>query len=126
MIVSMLAVVLVGEPILGQAKKKAAPPTVTKKKPRGRLPAYYAGVVDEKQRERIYAIQKQYAGQIESLQKQIASTRMKRDQAIERVLTKSQLSEIRKKRAAAAAKRKARTRSSTRKKGTETTPKKTP
>ena len=36
-----------------QAKKRA--------KPRGRLPAYYGKIVDQKQRERIYTIQKSYA-----------------------------------------------------------------
>ena len=44
----------------------------TRAKPRGRLPIYYARVVDTEQRERIYEIQRSYAEQTEPLRRQLA------------------------------------------------------
>jgi hypothetical protein len=64
------------------------------KKPRGRLPAYYGQVVDEKQREAIYAIQADYAGRISALQAQLDALIGERDQKVEGVLTPEQLQKV--------------------------------
>ena len=48
-------------------KAKAAAGEKKAKAPRGRLPAYYAQVVDEKQREAIYKIQQEYEPKIADL-----------------------------------------------------------
>jgi hypothetical protein len=61
-----------------------------RKKPRGRLPYYYSRVVDEKQRESIYAIQGKYAAQISQLQQQIDELVASRKTEVEQVLTEEQ------------------------------------
>ncbi len=57
----------------------------------GRLPNNYAkvGVTDE-QRQKIYALQKQYDDQIDALMKQVEELRQKRDKELEKVLTPEQ------------------------------------
>lgn len=77
-------------------------------KPRGRLPNYFAAVVDGTQRETIYSIQAKYAKQVEDLQRQLEELKTTRDQEVDAVLTPEQLEAVNAKRAEAAAKRKAR------------------
>jgi hypothetical protein len=61
------------------------------KKPRGRLPAYYAQIgLSNVQRDKIYGVQGTYGTEIESLQKQIAAIEEKRDAEIVAVLTPEQ------------------------------------
>lgn len=72
---------------------------------RGRLPAYYNRVVDKKQREEIYAIQREYAPKIEALEAQLAALRAERDTKVEAVLTPDQLNTVEKLAAEAKAKR---------------------
>jgi hypothetical protein len=83
-------------------------PEATKPKKRqfrGRLPAYYNRVVDPKQREKIYAIQREYAPKIDALKAQLAELTAERDENVEAVLTPEQLSAVEKLRAEAKVKR---------------------
>jgi len=119
-ILASLAITLaVGEtPTFGQEKdvpKKTAPQERKAKEFRGRLPAYYGKVVDKKQREAIYAIQKEYFTQIRDLRAQLDALTEERNERISAVLTPEQLKEVEDFKAAAAAKRK---------KSSKTTPKK--
>lgn len=70
------------------AKKKR------RRKPKGRLPAYYRTVVTPEQREKIYTIQEQYTDQIEDLQDQIADLKDKQKAEIVAVLTPEQKKKI--------------------------------
>ena len=72
------------------ADAKAAQQVVRKKDARGRLPAYYAQIVDEGQRLRIYQIQANYHPQIESLLAQVEALTEKRDAEILAVLSPEQ------------------------------------
>ena len=72
---------------------------------RGRLPAYYSGVVDEDQREKIYAIQREYAPKIDALKAQWAALMADRDKQVAAVLTPEQLKQVEKLKAEAKAKR---------------------
>lgn len=95
----------------GQAQDapKAASKDATKPKkrakPRGRLPAFYGKVVDRKQREQIYAIQKSHAAEIAKLRAQLKDLMVKRDTEVAAVLTAEQQTEVAKLAAAAKAKR---------------------
>jgi len=73
---------------------------------RPRLPMYYAKVVDEKQRQKIYDIQRKYHPQIADLQKQLEKLIAQRDAEIEAVLTPQQKAEIEKLRQEASQRRK--------------------
>ena len=90
-------------------KAKPAAPVAAKtakvrKKPRGRLPAYFSRVVTAKQREQIYSIQAKYNGQIKQLQQQIQSLVGQRDSEVEKVLSEEQRAEVEQLRAARKAK----------------------
>jgi hypothetical protein len=76
-----------------------------KKKIRVRLPNYYGRVVDSEQREKIYAIQREYAPKIEALEAQLAALEAERDERVEGVLTAEQLAKVKELRAEAKAKR---------------------
>ncbi len=77
------------------AKPDAKPDAVkTRKKPRGRLPAYFGKVVTQKQREEIYQLQAKYSEQIDKLQKELAQLTAKRDSDVQGVLTPEQKTEI--------------------------------
>jgi len=67
---------------------------VAKKEPKGRLPAHYGAVVNDEQREKIYAINNRYAEQIKPLAAQVKDLNAKRRAEIEAVLTPDQLKEI--------------------------------
>lgn len=88
-----------------ETAKKAAPPAAETKEPRGRLPAYYAEVVDEKQRAAIYAIQQEYAERIKQLRLQLDAVTKERDQKIVAVLTPEQQKKVAQLAEAAKAKR---------------------
>lgn len=81
------------------AAKKAA-------KPRGRLPAYYKDVVDNIQRDKIYAIQSDFNARIAALEEQLKTLLAERDLAVENVLSEEQKGKVKKSREDAAAKRK--------------------
>ena len=57
---------------------------------RGRLPAYFSGVVSPGQREEIYSIQARFAEPIERLRKELKELMDRRDQEVTGVLSKEQ------------------------------------
>jgi hypothetical protein len=58
------------------------------------LPAYFSGVITEEQRQKIYAIQKEFAAKIRPLQRQIESLTKERDEQIAALLTPEQRQKI--------------------------------
>ncbi len=64
------------------------------KKFAGRLPRYFGSVVDEKQRESIYAIQQMYYEQIDELEERLAELREEQQQKIDAVLSNEQHQQI--------------------------------
>jgi len=94
-----------------QEKQKAAAEEAPRAKPAGRLPNYYAEVVDKAQREAIYKIQQEYEPKLAELRRQLEALTKQRDEKIRAVLTPEQLKKVeqlqeeaRKKREAAKAK----------------------
>jgi hypothetical protein len=77
-----------------EAKPKPAATKKVAKKPRGRLPNFYAKVVDETQRKAIYAVQAKYSEEIGVLGKQIDELTAKRDTEVRAVLSEEQQKEI--------------------------------
>jgi len=102
-VMASLAIALSGGLALGQ--ETAAETPTPQKKFQGRLPAYYRTVVDEKQRQAIYAIQKEYWTQIEALKAQLEAMTKQRDEKIAAVLTPEQRKQIEATATAAKAKR---------------------
>ena len=91
------------------AKQPGDPAKTTKverKKPRGRLPTYFAKVVNTSQREEIYAIQSRYAEQIEKLQQELQELLKERDAEVDAVLSPEQMAEVLKLRRESEARRK--------------------
>ncbi len=88
------------------AASKAGVKTVKKRrKPRGRLPAYYSRVVTAKQRDEIYSIQARYNEQIQKLQQQLETLVAQRNADVEKVLSAEQRAEVEQLRARRKAKR---------------------
>lgn len=77
---------------------KTGPPKA--KRFHARLPAHYASVVDDNQRQAIYAIQEQYSGRIAVIQAQLEALTKERDDKIAALLTAQQLEKIGKLKAA--------------------------
>jgi hypothetical protein len=61
---------------------------------RGRLPAHYAKVVTDEQREKIYGIQAEYAPKITALETQLKALKAERDEKIKAVLTPQQQKQV--------------------------------
>ncbi len=87
-----------------QAGETQAPAKKTRKF-RGRLPAYFAKVVDDEQRKAIYAIQKEYKPKINELKAQLAALTKERDEKILAELTPEQRGKVEAARKAAMDKR---------------------
>ena len=90
------------------ATEAAAPEKKARAKanPKGRLPAYYKEIVDEKQKTKIYEIQADFNARMEALEGQLAKLAADRDSAVEGVLTPEQKDKLKKAKDEAAAKRK--------------------
>jgi len=82
---------------MGQESEKAKAPR--------RLPPYYADIVTETQRLKIYALQEEYTEQIEALAAQLLALEKKRDREIEDVLTAAQKERLKQARESAAARK---------------------
>jgi hypothetical protein len=65
-----------------------------KKAAKGRLPAHYADVVDDAQREEIYKVQAKHQPKIADLRKQLKEAVAKRDAEVRAVLTAEQQKKI--------------------------------
>lgn len=74
--------------------KPATQESATNPKLKGRLPAYFAKVVSDKQRDTIYEIQAKYNSQIARLKEQLDELTVKRDTEVEQVLTEEQRAEV--------------------------------
>ncbi len=72
---------------------------------RPRLPNFYAQVVTEEQRQKIYDIQRKYFPKIETLRKQLEALVAQRDAEIEAVLTEEQKAKVEQLRKAASERR---------------------
>lgn len=83
-----------------EGKKKAKP-----KEAKGRLPAFYGEVVDQKQRDAIYAIQAEFAPKIDALKAQLDALEKDRDEKVAAVLTEEQMKKVEALKEAAKAKR---------------------
>lgn len=90
------------------AQDAAKETTKAAKKAKGRLPNYYADVVDGQQRELIYQIQAKFRPQIEKLEAELAALKADQDKEIEAILRPEQKKKVDELRAAAEAKRKQR------------------
>lgn len=77
------------------AKAEAKEEKVAAKR-KGRLPAYYKDIVDEKQKEQIYKLQSEYADKLEELKTKLTKLEDERDSAIEGVLTAEQKDKLKK------------------------------
>lgn len=87
------------------AKSKAPAARKARKPPRGRLPAFFKDVVDNKQRDQIYAIEREYQPQIDALKAQLATLTKEREEKIAAVLTPEQQKKLEQLRQEAKAKR---------------------
>jgi hypothetical protein len=75
---------------LAQETKETKPSLKVK----GRLPAYYKDVVDDKQKEQIYSIQTKYNDQIKKLADEMKALTEKRDAEVAAVLTAEQKAKV--------------------------------
>src|SRR5262245_27439910 len=90
-VLPVLGLLVASSPLsVGQDKAKKAEKTDKADKPKGKLPPYYADVVSETQRDKIYTIQAKYADQIKELNEQLAAVEKKQNDEIEKVLTAEQ------------------------------------
>ena len=66
----------------------------TRRQARGRLPNFYSQVVNGDQREKIYAIQNQYAPEVDKLREQLQELIAKRNTEIRNLLTEEQQARV--------------------------------
>ncbi|REK15832.1 MAG: hypothetical protein DWQ37_08420 [Planctomycetota bacterium] len=90
---------------IAQKPEEAAPKATARSQ---RLPNHYSGVVSDEQRDKIYAVQKEFESRIEEKKAELRAIVAERDKAIESILSPEQLQVVERLRAEAAAKRKAR------------------
>ena len=104
LVVPVFGLLVASTPLsIGQDKAKKTEKT---EKAKGRLPAYFADVVSDEQKSKIYAIQEKYAGQIKDLNEQLAAVAKKQNDEIDAVLTAEQKEKIDAARAESVAKKK--------------------
>lgn len=72
-----------------QDKEETEKPSITSKL-HGRLPPHYGKIVNDQQRQKIYAIQEEYRSKIEVLENQLKALKKERDEKIASVLTPEQ------------------------------------
>src|SRR5262245_35174264 len=75
---------------IGQETKKTDKTDKTEKKAKGRLPAYYADIVTDEQRNKIYEIQAKHEDKISELTASLAAANKAMNTEIENVLTPEQ------------------------------------
>jgi Na+-transporting NADH:ubiquinone oxidoreductase subunit NqrC len=96
-----VGVLVAGVGVIAGGQEKAKPEV----KKKGRLPAYYADIVTEAQRQQIYALQEKYAKTLTALQDQIEAIEKQRDAEIEAVLDEQQKARLKAAKAEAVAKK---------------------
>lgn len=90
---------------LAQPKPVAKKAAAAAEKPKGRLPAYYKDIVDDRQKDAIYAIQADFKGKIDAVKEQVEKLEAERDAAVENVLTAAQKTRLKAAKDAAASKK---------------------
>ncbi|MBL9124846.1 MAG: hypothetical protein JNG90_14510 [Planctomycetaceae bacterium] len=100
-----LAVAAVAALLLSLVSHSFSQEKAPRAQPRGRLPAYYAKVVTEQQREQVYQVQAEYENQIDTLEAKILELEKKRDDAVRALLTPEQRRQVDQLAAAAKAER---------------------
>jgi hypothetical protein len=76
------------------SSKSTRAETVKQEPTAGRLPRYFASLVDDEQREEIYQIQAKYGEKIAELEKELAELEKEQLKAMEKVLTADQRKEL--------------------------------
>lgn len=76
------------------AATENAPAPQPPRRPRGRLPTYFARVVTAQQREQIYDLQAQYQEQLDELLEQVRKLEAQRDMEVFQVLTPEQQQQV--------------------------------
>ena len=104
-VATSLGLLVAGSPSIGQETKAGAKKSEKRK---GQLPANYADVVSDEQRDKIYGIQEKYAKDLKALNEQLLVLTKKQNDEIEAVLTAEQKEKIDLARANTAAKKKKR------------------
>jgi len=97
-VVALSAGLAIGTNSIGQEAKE--------KKAKGKLPAYFADIVTESQRQQIYGLQDKYAKQIAEIQAQLDALTKQRDSEIESLLNADQKEKLKRAREEGAAKKK--------------------
>jgi hypothetical protein len=110
LVVLMVGTVGAEQPDKGAKRGQTAEKSEARK--RHRLPAHYAAIVNEKQREAIYQIQDEYQPRIDRLQKQLDALKGELDGKISALLTAEQKKQFEDAKARAKANRKAKKRHS--------------
>lgn len=87
----LLGLFLLGGDMLSAQQDAAA---LKRPSARGRLPAYYAQVVTPDQKEKIYAVQHEYAPRIKELRAQLAAFQAERDAKCRALLTSEQQKKV--------------------------------
>jgi hypothetical protein len=83
------------EPTIGSAESQSIVKAGMPRKPAaGRLPRYFASLVDSRQREAIYQIQASMAAKVEALEMQLEELRQAEMREIEAVLNDTQLRQL--------------------------------
>jgi hypothetical protein len=77
-----------------KAPAKSEGETAKKSESGGRLPRFFASLVDDEQRESIYAVQEKYRSKIDSLREQLREIESEQLKEIESVLTAAQRKEL--------------------------------
>ena len=92
-VVPVLGLLVASGP-LSVGQEKATKKTEQAEKPKGRLPPYFADLVSEEQREKIYAVQAKYADQIKELNEQLTAVAKKQNDEIDAVLSAEQKAKV--------------------------------
>ena len=93
LVLALLSIGLLGAALTLTAQEQEEGQT-QRRRARGRLPNFYAQVVSGDQREKIYAIQKQHAPEIDKLRKQLQELIAKRDAEMRNLLTEEQQARV--------------------------------
>jgi len=97
----LLAAVVLGPPVTQATRAQERPASEEgdaaapqPRRPRGRLPTYFARVVTAQQREKIYDLQSQYQEQLDTLLEQVRKLEQQRDMEVFDVLTPEQQQQV--------------------------------
>jgi hypothetical protein len=104
--VLVVAVVIVTAGVIVGTSPLSIGQEAKEKKVKGKLPAYFADIVTDSQRQQIYSVQEKYSKQIADLNSQLETVTKQRDSEIESLLNADQKEKLKKAREEGAAKKK--------------------